>query len=68
MIFCKVINVNRPLVFSQPRSIHTGQREDYLHFNATTPPASAFDGPAWLKGLECIHVDSATEMPTQLLF
>ena len=47
------------------RAITTHQREDYPTFDATTPPASAFDGPAWLKDLKCTHVDSTTEMPPQ---
>jgi hypothetical protein len=44
------------------RAITTGQREDYPTFDTTTPPASAFDGPTWLKDLKCTQVDAATEM------
>ena len=38
------------------RALTTEQREDYLTFDTTAPPSSAFDGPVWLKGLKCTHV------------
>ena len=46
------------------RATHPSQREDYNSFDATTPPISAFDGPAWFKTLtQCKPVDVASAMP-----
>lgn len=33
------------------RAEHASQRQDFLTWDATTPPESAFDGPEWLKDL-----------------
>ena len=38
------------------RALVPQQRTDYTSFDATPPPASAFDGPAWLEGLKCTPV------------